>query len=59
MARVSMSVAWGDAWTNMVQPFWALPVLAIAGLNAKDIMGFCLVQLVVSGIIITAGLTFF
>ena len=27
--------AWGDAWTNLIQPFWALPVLAIAGLKAK------------------------
>jgi short-chain fatty acids transporter len=58
LARVSMAVAWGDAWTNMIQPFWALPVLAIAGLNAKDIMGFCVVQLVLSGIIIGVGLTF-
>ncbi|PTW51270.1 short-chain fatty acid transporter [Rhodovulum kholense] len=57
-ARVAMAVAWGDAWTNMVQPFWALPILAIAGLNAKDIMGFCVVQLVVSGIIIALGLSF-
>ncbi len=58
LARASMAVAWGDAWTNMVQPFWALPVLAIAGLNAKDIMGFCVVQLVLSGIIISIGLTY-
>ncbi len=57
LARVSMAVAWGDAWTNMIQPFWALPVLAIAGLNAKDIMGFCVIQLVLSGIIIGVGLT--
>ncbi len=38
IARVAMAVAWGDAWTNLLQPFWALPVLAIAGLKAKDIM---------------------
>ena len=57
IARVAMAVAWGDAWTNMLQPFWALPVLAIAGLKAKDIMGFCLVQLLVTGIIISLGLT--
>ncbi|MDM9557617.1 short-chain fatty acid transporter [Bordetella petrii] len=55
--RVAMAVAWGDAWTNMLQPFWALPVLAIAGLKAKDIMGFCLIQLFVSGIIIAVGLS--
>ena len=51
--RVAMAVAWGDAWTNLIQPFWALPVLAIAGLKAKDIMGFCLVQLIVTGVIIS------
>jgi short-chain fatty acids transporter len=58
LARTSMAVAWGDAWTNMVQPFWALPILGIAGLRAKDIMGFCVVQLILSGIIIAVGLTF-
>ncbi|WP_110685961.1 short-chain fatty acid transporter [Salinicola aestuarinus] len=57
VARVAMGVAWGDAWTNLLQPFWALPVLAIAGLNAKDIMGFCLIQLVVTGAVIGLGLT--
>ena len=51
-----MAIAWGDAWTNLIQPFWALPALAIAKLNAKDIMGFCLIDLVVSGIIIISGL---
>ncbi|XKE45888.1 short-chain fatty acid transporter [Halomonas organivorans] len=55
--RVAMAVAWGDAWTNLLQPFWALPVLGIAGLKAKDIMGFCLVQLLLTGLIIAAGLT--
>ena len=42
--------------SNLIQPFWALPALAIAKLNAKDIMGFCLIDLVVSGIIIISGL---
>lgn len=59
VSRVAMGVAWGDAWTNLLQPFWALPVLAIAGLNAKDIMGFCLIQLVVTGVVIGLGLTLF
>lgn len=57
MPRAAMAVAWGDAWTNMLQPFWALPVLAIAGLKAKDIMGYCLIQLFVSGVLISIGLT--
>jgi|TARA_B100000700_G_scaffold237891_1_gene264228 short-chain fatty acids transporter len=56
--RIAMAVAWGDAWTNLLQPFWALPVLAIAGLKAKDIMGYCLIQLFISGAIIALGLTY-
>lgn len=59
IARVAMAVAWGDAWTNLLQPFWALPVLAIAGLKAKDIMGFCLIQLFITGAIISVGLVWF
>lgn len=45
-----LAVAWGDAWTNMAQPFWALPLLAIAGLGAKDILGFTLTTLIISGL---------
>lgn len=57
-AKTAMSIAWGDAWTNMIQPFWALPLLGIAKLGAKDIMGYCLIILLYSGIIIGLGLTF-
>ncbi|WNS75349.1 short-chain fatty acid transporter [Bacillus sp. DTU_2020_1000418_1_SI_GHA_SEK_038] len=57
--KTAMAVAWGDAWTNLIQPFWALPALAIAGLRAKDIMGYCVLTLVVTGVIISIGLTFF
>ena len=50
------AIAWGDAWTNLIQPFWALPALAIARLSAKDIMGYCLIDLLVSGAVICGGL---
>ncbi|MCQ2294321.1 MAG: short-chain fatty acid transporter [Bacteroidales bacterium] len=50
------AIAWGDAWTNLIQPFWAIPALAIAKLDAKDIMGFCLIDLLITGIIICSGL---
>jgi len=58
-SKTAMAIAWGDAWTNMIQPFWALPALAIAGLRAKDIMGYCLFVLLLSGIVISIGLYFF
>ncbi len=51
-----MAISWGDAWTNLIQPFWALPALAIARLDAKDIMGYCLIDLLVTGVIICAGI---
>ncbi len=54
-----MSIAWGDAWTNMIQPFWALPALGIAKLGAKDIMGYCVMILIVTGIIISGTLFIF
>jgi len=54
-ARTAMSISWGDAWTNMIQPFWALPALGIAGLGAKDIMGYCLIILLYSGVIISVA----
>ncbi|WP_339252114.1 short-chain fatty acid transporter [Sporosarcina sp. FSL W8-0480] len=58
-SKTAMAIAWGDAWTNMIQPFWALPALAIAGLRAKDIMGYCVFVLLLSGIVISIGLFFF
>lgn len=58
-AVTAMSIAWGDAWTNMIQPFWALPALGIAKLGARDIMGFCVVDLIVAGIIICLAFLIF
>ena len=55
-AKTAISIAWGDAWTNMIQPFWALPALGIAGLGARDIMGFCLMDLLYSGVVISLAL---
>lgn len=59
LAKTAMAVAWGDAWTNMIQPFWAIPLLAIAGLKVRDIMGFCVTILLWSFIPIAIGLLFF
>ncbi len=50
-STTAMAIAWGDAWTNMVQPFWALPLLAVAKLNIRDIMGYTTVVLLFTGIV--------
>lgn len=53
--RACMGIAWGDQWTNMIQPFWALPALGVAGLKAKDIMGYLVVVLLFTGIVAILG----
>lgn len=55
----AMAVAWGDAWTNMIQPFWALPLLGIVGLDARAVMGYCLMALLYSGLVIASALMIF
>ncbi len=57
-STTAMSIAWGDAWTNMIQPFWALPLLGVAKLNIRDIMGYTTVVLLYSGIIISLFMLF-
>jgi len=51
-----MAIAYGDQWTNMIQPFWALPVLAISGLKIRDILGYTMVTLIASGLVFAATL---
>lgn len=54
-----MAMAYGDQLTNMMQPFWALPLLGITGLKAKDILPYTLIMMVVGFIIFTLGLLIF
>ena len=54
-AQTAMAVAFGDAWTNLIQPFWALPLLAVAGLGVRDIMGYCTVMLLWVGLVFGVG----
>ena len=59
MGKAAMAIAYGEAWMNMAQPFWALPALAIAGLKVRDIMGFCVTTLIVGALIFGVGLALF
>ena len=62
LGKVSMSVAYGDSWTNMIQPFWALTFLPIVGagsrLQARDIMGYTFVAMLWSFVIFALGVSF-
>ena len=53
--RAAMAIAWGDQWTNMIQPFWALPALGIAGLSARNVMGYLVIVLLFTGLVACGG----
>lgn len=50
-AVITMAIAYGDQWTNLIQPFWALPLLAVAGLGVRDIFGFTAITCLITGVV--------
>jgi len=40
LGLISMAVAYGDQWTNLIQPFTAIPVLALSGLRLRHLLSF-------------------
>ncbi|WP_219928094.1 short-chain fatty acid transporter [Arthrobacter sp. HMWF013] len=55
-AQTSMSVMLGNAWNDLVQPFWILPALALSKLKLKDIMGYTVIMMFWVGIIYIAAI---
>jgi short-chain fatty acids transporter len=53
---IVMGIAYGDQWTNMIQPFFTIPLLAIAGLDMRKIMGFTFIILLVTLVCFGGGL---
>ena len=51
MVKTCLMIAYGNTWTNMAQPFWAIALLGITGLKPKDIMGYTIAIMILSGII--------
>ena len=51
VAVSTMAVAMGEQVANMLQPFWALPVVAMAGIGIQRVMGYTIVTFVVAGVI--------
>lgn len=52
----SMAVAFGEAVANMIQPFWLLPVLAIARLNVRQVMGFTVVAFLIGTAVLSIAI---
>ncbi len=59
LGKMIMSVAYGDQLTNMLQPFWALPLLAITGVKARDIVGYTAIVMIVAAVWIAIALLVF
>jgi short-chain fatty acids transporter len=56
--KVIMALAYGDGLTNMLQPFWALPLLGITRLQARDILPYTAILLLAGLLIYSAVLWF-
>jgi short-chain fatty acids transporter len=54
LGLISMSVAVGEGVANMIQPFWLLPLLAIAKLNVRQVMGFTIIAFVIGFVVLGA-----
>jgi short-chain fatty acids transporter len=57
--KIIMALSYGDQVTNMLQPFWALPLLAITKLKASDIFPFTFILFIIGSIIFLTGLLIF
>lgn len=58
-SSVVLAYAWGDMATDLIQPFWALPLLAVARLEFRDILGPLSIACVAYISLVTAGFLLF
>lgn len=54
-----MAVAYGDQLTNMIQPFWAIPLMGLTRVNARQFMGYCALLMLLATPVFIAALLFF
>lgn len=59
LPRIAMAVTLGESWTNAIQPLYAIPVLAVAGLHIRDVVGYGVIICAMNGAIYLTGLLFF
>jgi short-chain fatty acids transporter len=48
----------GEVIGNLIQPFWAIPLLGICGLSMRDIMGYCFLAFILLSLLWICGVTF-
>ncbi|MCF6242808.1 MAG: TIGR00366 family protein [Bacteroidales bacterium] len=57
--KAVMALAYGDQLTNMLQPFWALPLLGITGLKAKELIPYTLFLMIIGFVLFVSALLLF
>lgn len=50
LKTVAMAIGYGDAWTNLASPFWALPMAGVLGIKVRDFLGYSIVVTLVTGL---------
>lgn len=59
LPKIIMALSYGDQWTNMLQPFWALPLLGITKIKLSEIFPYCLALFLLSGVVFIGALILF
>ena len=55
-AATAMGVAYGEQVADMIQPFWALPVVVVAGISIRRVMGFTVMSFMLGAALFGAAL---
>jgi short-chain fatty acids transporter len=56
LGKTSMSVMLGNAWNDLIQPFWLIPTLAISGLKLSDVMPYTVLAMLWSAVVLCSGI---
>lgn len=59
LPKTILAMAYGDQWTNMLQPFWALPLLGITKLKPQQLLPYSFLVLLLGFVIFGIGLLVF
>lgn len=54
LPQTVIAFSWGDAWTNLIQPFWALPLLAMTGVKASQLLPYTALLCAITGLAASA-----
>jgi short-chain fatty acids transporter len=57
--RTAIAYAYGDMSTNLIQPFWAIPILAAARMEFRDVMGYLVVAFAAYMLLVSAAILLF